>query len=420
MRLISILFVLLLATAVSAHLEPSADSAPGLFERDTATDGWLGIGETLEEHGVSVNLGVTQIYQIAVAGPTTHRHSGRYTGSYDFESEFDLETIASIPGASLFVHVEGGWSDGLGASSVGSLMDVNGDAFGDEVIVLSQLFWQQVFLDGRLQFRIGKQDLTAGYECGNCVGGFDNNAYANDEASQFLNGALVNNAAVPFPEYGLGASVFFAPCDSFYVAAGIADAQSHGRTSGIETMFDGATQLFTVFELGVAPVIPTPWGNLPGGYRAGFWYDSTKKDTFSGGTKNDDVGFYFNFDQMLWKEIAADDDDAQGIGMFFRYGWSDEDVSEIHHFWSIGCQGQGLIPTRDNDVLGFGVARSLLSDRPGAGFTTNNETVFEIYYSIFIAPWLQITPSLQHVIHPGGSNSVDDATVLGVRAQLQL
>ena len=417
MRLISAsLVVLVLATVVTADLDPSADAAPGLFERETATDGWFGIGRALEEHGVSINLGVTQIYQIAVAGPTTHRHSGRYTGSYDFESEFDLETIAGIPGASVFVHVEGGWSDGLGASSVGSLMDINGDAFGDEVIVVSQLFWQQVFLDGQLQFRIGKQDLTGGFEYGNCVGGFDSNAFANDEASQFLNGALVNNAAVPFPEYGLGVSAFLAPCEAFYVAAAVADAQSHGRTAGFETLFDGSSELFTVFELGVAPVIPTPWGNLPGGYRAGLWYDSTKKDTFSGGTKNDDVGFYFNFDQMLWKEQADNDDDTQGIGMFFRYGLSDEDVSEIHHFWSIGCQGQGLIPTRDDDVLGFGVARSLLTDEYGSGFTTNSETVIEIYYNIMIAPWLQISPSLQHVIHPGGDTSADDATVLAIRA----
>ena len=399
----------------SGDLPPTLPSA--WSERRTLTDDWLGIGRELAERGVSVSLGLTQIYQIAGRGPVTHRHAGRYTGSYDFESEFDLERLAKIPGALVVVHVEGGWSEGLGESSIGSVMGVNGDAFGNDEVVLTELFWEQAILDGRVRLRVGKLDLTGGYACRHCDVAFDTNSYANDEAAQFLNDALINNPTIPFPDYGLGASVFVEPIDGWYVAAGVADAQAARNTTGFNSTFHGEDYFFSIYETGVTPLIPTPWGRLPGAYRVGFWYDPQDKDPHDGGdAKRDDVGFYLSFDQMLFKESPDDVDDGQGVGVFFRYGSADRDVNETHTFWSVGGQVQGLIPTRDDDVLGFGVAQSLLVG--DAGFSKPSETVLEVYYNIQVAPWLQIAPSIQHVANTGGDETSRDATIFGVRMQV--
>ena len=78
---------------------------------------------------------------------------------------------------------------------------------------------------------------------------FDGNAFANDETGQFLNGALVNNPTIPFPEQGLGVVLYFNPCDWWYIGGGVADAQADARQAGFTTTFGGESYFFTIILL---------------------------------------------------------------------------------------------------------------------------------------------------------------------------
>ena len=75
------------------------------------------------------------------------------------------------------------------------------------------------------------------------------------------------------------------------------------------------------------------------------------------------------------------------------------------------------MPGRDDDVLALGVAQGLLSRDAECG-RASQETVMEIYYSAPVCPWLMVSGHVQYVNNPGGTNDVDDAVVLGVRAQV--
>ena len=392
-------------------------SAASLFEQDTLTGNWFGLGERLEDSGVTVALSLTQIYQINLHGGTsTHRRAGRYTGSYDLELEADLERLIGLTGGTIYMSAEGSWSDGLSDSSIGDLFGVNGDAAGDRSIDLTQFYYEQAFLDGKIRIRIGKLDIGGGFECRGCPVAFDGNAFANDETGQFLNAALVNNPTIPMPDLGLGVVVYVEPVEWWYVGAGVADAQADGRETGFNTTFHDEDYFFAIFETGITPQIPSPSGPLQGTYRVGFWYDPQDKEEFDdGSTKRDDVGFYLSFDQMVLKE-GSDEEDSQGLALFARYGFAHDDVNEMDHFWSVGAQYQGLIPTREDDVLAFGVAQGQLVE--DAGFTSPHETVMELYYNAAIAPWLSISPSVQYVKNPGGDRSLKDAVVLGFRVQM--
>jgi len=398
--------------------EPSRNSeAPSLWERETLTNDWFGLGRKLAKQGVSVNLGLTQVYQANLRGGMgTHRRSGRYAGSYDLELEFDTEKLFRLPGGSVFAHAEGSWSQGINASSVGSLFGVNDDAGGDRSIDVTELWYEQSLLGHKLRLRLGKLDLTGGFECRGCPVAFDGSAYANDETAQFLNGALVNNPSIPFPDNGLGVVAYLQPRKWWYVAAGVTDAQADARETGFNTAFHERSDFFSIFETGVVPHLPSRNGRLPGAYRIGLWYDPQPKERFDGrGVKRDDVGFYLGFDQMVLKE-NVDEEDRQGLGLFARYGLADSKVNEIKTFWSVGAQYQGLLPTRNDDVLGFGVAQGRLSR--AAGFTASHETAMELYYNAQITPWLSVSPSVQYVLNPGGERHVDDAVVAGVRLQI--
>jgi carbohydrate-selective porin OprB len=224
--------------------------------------------------------------------------------------------------------------------------------------------------------RVGKLDLTVD---------IDTNAYANDERFQFLNPALVNTGNIPIPDYGLGAQLIFSPLDWLYVSMAAADAQADGRETGFNTTFHDEDDFFGALEVGFLPVWQTPWGRLPGGYRFILWYDPQPKEIFFDDPdgrrrtipmKRDDVGFTFNMNQLLYKEKPADEADSQGLGLFFRYGFAHEEANEIEHFWSIGAQYQGWLPGRDDDVLGFGFAQGIVSDRLHALVGGNRESVY--------------------------------------------
>ncbi len=210
--------------------------------------------------------------------------------------------------------------------------------------------------------------------------------------------------------------VFVQPVRGWYLAASVADAQADVRETGLNTAFHGRDDFFSVAETGLVVALPSPNGPLPGAYRVGLWYDPQPKERLDGrGSERDDVGFYLSLDQLVLKE-TADPDDAQGLGLFARYGWADSDVNEIRCFWSVGLQYQGLMPGRDHDVLGFGVAQGRLSRQ--AGFSADHETALELYYNAWLTPWLSLSPSVQYIANPGGAVNVDDAVVVGLRAAL--
>lgn len=407
---------------------PASSGFGGLLgpNRETLTNNWFGLGEKLQHSGIDLSLSLTQVYQIPLKGggaanswgevSSLHRHKGRYTGSYDLEATFDLETILGLQGSSFYLHAEGGWSSGIGDSAIGSIMDPNGDAFGEQAIQLSQAVWEQSFFDGRVIARIGKLDITGGFDCQGCPVAFDGNAYANDSAHQFLNGALANNPTIPFPDYGIGATVYVEPIDGIYFSAGTVDAQADGRETGFNTAFHDEDYWFAIFETGLAGQWSMPWSSrkLPGAYRVGFWYDPQDKERLvTGTTKRDDMGLYLSFDQALFYENDIDD---QGLGAFFRYGWADRDVSDFTCFWSTGLQYVGPIPCRDEDVIGIGYANGKRGASPDA--TAHREQVWEVYYDAKLTPWLNLTPNLQVIKNPGLRDNITDAIVIGVRAQM--
>ncbi len=414
-----------LAVMVVVGVCGPAGLADGPWDHDTLTGDWFGLGDQLADSGITISLSTTQIYQLNTRrGIATGRHVGRYTSSYDLEVELDLQKLLGIAGARVYAHAQSSFANGLDSAdptkaSVGSIFGVNADAAGNRSIDLTELYYEQALLDGRLIFRIGKLDLTGGFQCQGCAVAFDGNAFANDETAQFLNGALVNNPTIPFPDRGLGLVVFSEPVDGWFVAVGAADARADARQTGFNTALHDQDYFFGIFETGLVTDLPSSNGPLVGTYRVGFWYDPQpkSKDGSDERSERDDVGMYVSFDQMVLKE-AADEEDSQGLGLFARWGVANSELNPIRCFWSIGGQYQGLVPGRDDDVLGLGFAYGNLVR--ASGYDQPYEAAMEMYYNAQIAPWLSISPSLQYIWSPGGVAGVGNALVLGARVQIAL
>jgi len=415
-----------IAKAAAPPEKPSAETSPAEAGQpatadaggSTLTNNWFGAGDRLAEQGLTLKLSASQVYQdMAHGGVFTHSHAGRYSGRYDFEILGDVEKLAGVKGGSFYILTEGGWSRGIENVAVSNLFNPNAVPLGTTAGHIVEFRYDQSLCNDRLRIRVGKIDLTGTFESADIPGAFDANAFANDETSQFLNSALVNNPTIPFPQRGLGAVVSMKLTDSWYVSAGVGDASARDGLTGFSTAFDGSHETLSLYETGYIAALPSANGPLHGAYRVGMWYDTVPRDRFDGeGDCRNNTGLYVSIDQVLLKE-KDDPKDAEGLGAFARFGFADAAVNAVKFFWSAGGQYRGLLPGRDADVLALGVAQGRLSNAPGAGFTAPSETAVETYYSIEVTPWLHLAPSIQYIFSPGGLREARDALIVGVRIQ---
>ena len=202
-------------------------------------------------------------------------------------------------------------------------------------------------------------------------------------------------------------------------------------------------------ETGYTPSIGE--SQLPGKYAfGGYFYGTPANKTRSWNGTNDagQYGFYFQADQMLYREPSAEEAPAprgdgksvasgksfksnvqpsspklskQGLSTFnlltFAPGYA---VKNVYPFYfQSGLVYTGLIPHRDEDLimisLGYGAYQGDVSPTVD-GYTA----VIEGGYRFQINGWSYIQPFAQYFSHPNGTGSaaVQNAAVLGFTAGL--
>lgn len=388
-------------------------TTPGL------TGDWGGVRTDLEELGFTLSPVLYTGYTHNMRGGRSTSNAHDLPGMVQYNVELDFDKMGLVPGGSFFIRATQTWNDGIRrkTGSISRPTHVWGDS-GDNEILVDKWWWRQDFFDGRLELRLGK--LL------NIVDLFDMNEYAGNMYTRFTNSFLTSNPVFPAAK-SIGAFIRVRPTDWLYFQAAAMDPYQIQTRTGFDTAFHSPCHFYGFWEMGLTPTWNTAKGPMPGNYRFGLWYDPRTKTVFRdtrGGElperkKSGDVGFYLNFDQLVWKE-NDDPADSQGLGVFGRYGYAQGDVNLIEHFWSVGAQYQGLIPTRDRDILAFGVGQGILSRqyRSEINRLADRETVYETYYLIQVTPWMQLSPHLQVITNPGGTRDARDALVGGARLRV--
>jgi hypothetical protein len=76
-----VLTVASVSRAESGVIEKTNDT-DSIWQRETLTNGFFGLGDKLADSGIEIGLGVTNIYQQnAHGGISTHRRAGRFAGN---------------------------------------------------------------------------------------------------------------------------------------------------------------------------------------------------------------------------------------------------------------------------------------------------------------------------------------------------
>lgn len=232
-----------------------------------------------------------------------------------------------------------------------------------EAWVKTELFNQ------KLDLTFGRLDLT-NY--------FDRNAAANDETTQFLSDALVNNPVLGLSANGPGVAAVYEPYSSFAFKVGVQQSDPFAKSLAR-----------SIYGLAEVDYLMRPFGLPEGNYRVFVRTDNS--------TGRQRTAWGVSLDQKLNPFVTA----------FGRYGDGKVGPDKIK-FYSAGLQfTQGIVFNPD-DNWGIGYAHT--------DFAGRDEDLAEIYYNLHLTERLRFSPHLQYV-HEGDGADTRAFILPGVRLQ---
>lgn len=196
----------------------------------------------------------------------------------------------------------------------------------------------------------------------------DENAYANDEFTQFMNQALTNSANGFAPSYDIGAAVVweFGRFELKGVAMGVGENDDARRYN-----FYGANMGYSV---------NTKLGE--GHYRVNVEWTSKDFNHFAGDNLASKQCVILSFDQQL----------GEILGTWVRFGWQDDDAHIIcKSLYSGGLNINGKMWRREQDNIGIGCAYL-----EGGNQELDNAYVFETYIRFLLNEYFAVTADLQY------------------------
>jgi len=443
---------------VTAQITPPPTYGGDLWERPRLTGDWFGGRDWLSKHGVDFDLDLTQVLQGVASGG---RDTGvDYDGFVNYELNLNSEKMGLWPGAFLKVKAittYGTYANSeSGATVPVNLFSVLPEPRADTNTALMNLSIAQ-FLSPKFGIVVGKLYTLSGG---------DDNAFAHNANTQFLNTALNFNMTLgfaPFSAYG-GALVFL-PWKGAVFSVSVIDPDGKGTQNDITKAFENGVAVAAEGRVEIKPF------GLVGHQDLGFfWSDETRfsltQDPFNlarllvskrfprledpgpilrrllerffpqllvpvqpANTEPSTWSVYYNFDQYLWSPQGSPD---KGVGLFFRFGISDGNPNPIKYAYNVGVSANGVVPGRPNDNMGVGWARTQYSSdfvpflRQQLHIGMNIEDAVEIYYNAAITPWLNVSADLQVVdsaldnaLSGGRLVNVDTAVVAALRMYIR-
>lgn len=439
--------------AAAMSLIPTLPEYGGdLWHRSYLTGDWGGARTALAEHGILLDLDVTQYLQNNAHGGKSTNGATEYGGMVDYRLRLDTDRAKLWPGGLIVLHAQTQFGTAVNKDS-GSLMTPNFEMLlplpGDPGLTTLSEFYIMQALSKQVVLIAGKVDPTA-------LG--DRNAFAGDVSHEtsFMNTALNINpilfGAAPYTT--LAAGVILIPTDWLQVSTVVMDNDIDGAatTTGFNTAFHSPSQTTVCqeFDLTLKPFKQT------GHQRIGWFYTNKEVNLFTGDprvqfpatvvnipfvpgrrlpkllrrirtgntiyearnpeTRPDNYGLYYNFDQYLFTEH---DDPTQGWGLFGRFGIAPSNANLIDQFYSIGLGGKGTIPRRDRDTWGLGYYCATTSSDIRSSLGMTSEQGVELFYNIEVTPWFHLTPDVQVIANPAaGFRDRDTAVVFGLHGQI--
>jgi len=408
------------------------------LDRPRLTGSWFGLRDEMGKKGVVLDVDLLQFPQgVGSGGRDT---LAEYSGLAEYTLNVDTQKLGLWPGGFLNVMAMTDFGNNVNNAS-GALVSPNILSMlpqpGDTTSALMNLTFMQ-FLSPKFGIVVGKLYTLGG----------DNNEFAHDFHSTFVNTALDFNATLAlFPFSAYGGSLIFLPWEGAQFTVAVIDPSGTATNNDISQAFSDGALVNAEGRVTIKPF------GLVGHQLLGFGWSNKERlslqqdpgnlarlildkrfarlsdpgpllrkilERFFPGllvptqpvnTTSNTWAVYYNFDQFLWSPQGQPD---KGIGAFFRFGISDGIANPIKYAYNVGLGGKGIVPGRPMDTFGVGWARTQMSSnfvpflRQRLNLGLDKEDAVEMYYNFSVTKWLNATLDLQ-VIDPALNKFLDSS-----------
>lgn len=402
------------------------------WSRPRLTGDWFGARDELAKRGLTLDLDLSQILQGVGSGG--RKTDIGYWGLVDYRLRLDTGKLGLWPGGFLDTHAMSSYGTSVNQQA-GASVPVNGAALfpaltlDEPTTALMKVTYTQFFTKW-LGVYAGKIE---GLEA-------DNNAFAHDFRTQFVNlGLQFNLAGILAPLSAWGGGVVVIPWDGAILSLSVLDPNGTPTDNSFDHAFDGGVTLGGEGRVTVKPfglvghqLVGFMWSDLerlslrqdPSNLARLFLFNQFPRLSNPGpilrrvlarffpqlllpvaplNQERETWAIYYNFDQYVWSPPG---DPTRGVGPFFRFGVSDGLANPIKYHYNVGIGGAGIVPGRPNDSFGIGWSRIEFSKdlapllRRALDLGLEREDAVEAYYNVAVTPWLGVTLDLQ-VVEPG-------------------
>jgi porin len=269
-------------------------------------------------------------------------------------------------------------------------------------------WYQHRFKHSGVRMRLGLQDYNALFNTLEPASVLINSSFG-------LDPTIAQASVSTFPITSVGAVVQWKGASGVYAMGGIYDGTPSRRGHPDRTHIDYRSDdgVLSAFESGITDTDENRWKLALGG-----WERSSDFRDPDDRPRRHNHGIYLIGNARLF----GGDAQQPTVDAFFQLGTAEQDRNALDHYIGAGVNVSGLLPSRPEDILGFGIARANTGQayrrsRINAGRT---ETVFELTWSARINKYFRMQPDIQYLIDPGADTTMDNALVLGLRVQLSL
>jgi porin len=396
------------------------------------TGDWGGVRTNLGNKGFTLDVGYV--------GEMAHNFDGgtqsitRYTDQWMFGGGIDFEKMGLIKGGHFQVTITDRSGQNLGAEAgIGNDMLIQ-EVYGrGQTWHLTQLWYEQIFGDGRLAWKIGR--LTVGEDFASFECNFQNLTFCGAQP-----GNLVGDYWVNWPTSVWATRLRYKINQEMFTQIGVYQVDpsyvddNYAKRKGLRIDFPpGTTGAMIPLEFGWTPKV----NGLPGSYKVGVWYNTAvANDVYQdqngdprGETglppmqHHDQYGIYGTFQQ----QITGTETDP-GVFVFLNITQTDLDTAVLDRQISLGSEYQGVFGRR-HDAIGLAVGTTDNNARVANYVAQNNartgsnqiagggsEVASELFYSYSPIASLFLRPNLQYIVTPGGASENPNAFVAGLKS----
>jgi porin len=368
---------------------------------------------TLLQHGIDIGIANTGDL---LANSRGARADTRYSNLLETSLTVDMDKLAGLSGGSVYIMALGTHGKDPGEAT-GSITAPSNLAANDTFKVF-EAWYEQTLLNERIGVLAGLYAVDSEFDAKGTADVFLNGAFGTglDLSETGLNGPSI------FPVTSLGVRIRANLSEEITLRVAVLDGVPGDLDDPRRTQIGlrNGDGLLILNEINYRPLLIDFLR-----FGLGSWLYTTDFDDLVDTHPNGDPvrrdnshGVYGFVEGVIFSETDAPD---QGLSGFIRIGGADEDVNQIGNFYGAGLVYTGLIPSRDDDVLGLGVTVGVNGGKFKAARNMTGESVedaeiaLELTYRAQVMPWFSFQPVLQYFINPGTDPALNDSIVGGFR-----